>query len=371
MKRRGKGEGSISRRSDGRWMSRITIDGNRKYFYGETRQEVAKRMQDALHDIDRGLPIVGERQTVAQFFDLWLPIAKSSIKQSTGERYELFVKIHVLPTLGKKILSKLTPAQLQALYTARLEAGASPTSINHLHALLHVALDSAVNLGLAPRNIADFVTPPRMKRPQMRVLTPEQVRTFLEAARGNEMEALYVLALSTGMRQGELLALHWQDVDLDHRHLQVRWTVKRMSTGFVFTEPKSARSRRKIALTRMAVDALRAHHARQAERRLKATEWEDNDLVFPNGAGRPWEVGNLKGRNFWPLLRKAGLPLIRFHDTRHTAATLLLLQGIHPKVVSEMMGHATVSITLDLYSHVLPEMQQEATAAMERLLSGQ
>jgi integrase len=370
MKRRGKGEGSVRLRSDGRWEARITLDdGTRRAFYGKTRQEVATRLRDALRDKDKGVPIVGERLTVADFFEQWLPMVKQSIKQSTFERYELFVRVHILPTLGNKVLSRLTPVQIQALYMARLNAGASPTSVNHLHALLHLAFDSAVKLGLAQRNVTDYVTAPRMRRQEMHVLLPEQVRAFLTAAKGNEMEAFYVLALSSGMRLGELLSLHWRDVDLDNKHVQVKWTVKRLSTGFVFTEPKSAKSRRKIVLTNTAVDALRSHRQRQLAERLRSSAWEDNDLVFPNGVGKPWEVGNLKVRNFWPLLDKAHLPHIRIHDIRHTAATMLLLQGIHPKVVSEMIGHSTISITLDLYSHVLPDMQKEAADAMDRLLA--
>jgi integrase len=350
-------------------MSRITLDdGTRKSLYGKTRQEVASRLRDALRDKDKGIPIVGERQTVAEFFELWLPMIKQSIKQSTWERYGLFLRKHVLPTLGRKSLSKLTPVQIQALYSARLEAGASPTSINHLHALLHLAFDSAVKLGLAQRNVADYVTPPRIRRQEMHVLLPDQVRALLAAAKDNELEAFYVLALSTGMRLGELLALHWRDVDLEHKHLQVKWTVKRLSSGFVFTEPKSARSRRKIVIGTAAIEALGIHRQRQLAERLKAANWEDNDLVFPNGVGRPWEVGNLKVRNFWPLLDRAGVPHVRIHDLRHSAATMLLLQGVHPKVVSELLGHATVSITLDLYSHVLPDMQKEAADAMDRLL---
>jgi integrase len=377
----GNNEGSIKRRLDGRWEARITLDGKqRKSFYGKTRQEVARRLAEAQRDRDKGLPIVGERQTVAQYLTTWLKTAAPTVKDSTWIRYESLIRIHVLPTLGATTLSKVTPQQVQALYVGRLSAGASPTTIIHVHALLHLAFDEALRLSLLQRNVIDLVNPPRRKRHDMHVLAPEQARALLEATATDRMEALYVLALTTGMRQGELFALKWPDVDLENKCVHVRATVQRLrllqplsgqpSSQFAFSEPKSARSRRKIALTTVAVEALCRHRFRQLEERLAVgPAWQDTDLVFPNSVGKPIEVGNLTRRNFWPLLDKAGLSHIRFHDLRHTAATLLLLQRVHPKVVSEMLGHASIAITLDLYSHVLPDMQLEATAAMERIFS--
>jgi integrase len=369
--KRGNNEGTIKRRSDGRWEARITTcDGTRKSFYGRTRQEVARRLTEALRDQDRGLPIVGDRQTVKQYLTSWLESAKSTIKLSTWIRYERFVRRDALPALGAITLSKLSPQHLQALYAARLAAGAATTTVIHLHALLHLALDEALRLGLVQRNVTNLVNPPRRVREEMKALTPEQARRFLEVAAETPLEAFYVLAVMTGMRIGELLALKWRDVDLDCHTAQVRATVQRLGPSLAFSEPKSARSRRKVALPQLAVEALRRHRARQAEERLSlGPAWDDIDLVFPNSVGRPMEHSNLRIRSFQPLLMKAELPKIRLHDLRHTAATLLLLQGVHVKVVSEMLGHASIAITLDLYSHVLPDMQREATAAMDRLFS--
>jgi integrase len=208
-----------------------------------------------------------------------------------------------------------------------------------------------------------------VKRYEVVSLSPAQTRTFLEAAQGDRFESLYVLALTTGMRLGELLGLRWQDVDLAAHMLQVRHTLLRLRDGLQLTEPKTARSRRRVALGASAVDSLRLHRSRQAAARLRLGQvWEDNDLVFANEIGKPVEAGNLLRRSFWPLLAKAELPRIRFHDLRHTAATLLLQQGVHPKVVSELLGHSSIGLTLDTYSHVLPDMQQQAVAAMDRLL---
>jgi integrase len=287
----------------------------------------------------------------------------------TWKRNGEYVHLHLIPRLGKIPLSKLRPQHVQALYSTKLEEGLSPTTVRHLHAALHRALDSALRLGLVQRNVSEMVDPPRMHHREMTALSAEQARALLNAAAGNRLEALYVLALTTGMRQGELLALKWRDIDLNEGTLQVRASLQRTRGGFVFAEPKTSRSRRHLALPIVAIEALRKHRARQAEESLRLGEmWEDLDLVFPNTLGRPLDGINLLKYWFFPLLKKAGLPRMRFHDLRHTAATLLLSRGINPKVVSEVLGHAQVSITLDVYSHVTPHMQQMAAKAMDAAL---
>ena len=217
---------------------------------------------------------------------------------------------------------------------------------------------------------ADLVTPPRAAHREMQTLSPEQARAFLDAAQGDRFHALYVLALSTGMRQGELLALRWQDVDLDRGTVQVRGSLQRTPAGLTLTEPKTAASRRQVGLTPSAVAALRRHRVAQTEERLRfGSVWQDNGLVFCNEIGEPIDATHVTVRPFRRLLERAGLPQIRFHDLRHTAATLLLGQGVHPKMVSEMLGHTQIAITLDLYSHVTPTMQRQATDAMEAVLT--
>jgi integrase len=218
--------------------------------------------------------------------------------------------------------------------------------------------------------VADLVTPPRVERIDMQVLSPEQSRRLLEEATGDRLEALYVLALTTGMRQGEILALHWRDIDLDRRTVNVHLTVHRVRDTFLFTEPKTPSSRRQIVLTEAATSALRRHRAAQVEERLRTGDrLEDADLVFTNHEGRPIDASNLLRHCFHPLLSRAGLPKVRFHDLHHTAATLLLGQGVHAKIVSEMLGHSNIAITMDLYSHVTPTMQREAARALDSLLS--
>lgn len=369
--KRGNNEGSLTRRPDGRWEARITLEnGQRKSFYAATRQAAARKLAAALRDRDAGLPIVGDKQTLAQFLGAWLETIHPNVKPKTYRSYEQLLRVHVLPTLGDVPLSKLSAQQLQVLYARRLEAGSSTTTVHHVHAVLHRALESAFRLGLVQRNVGDLVDAPRMRHHELRVLTPSQVRTLLDAAKGDRLEALYVVALSTGMRQGELLALKWSHVDLDRRVVMVMATVQYVKGGgYTFLAPKTRRSRRKIALPLVAVEALRRHKDRQQLERLRLGHaWEDLDLVFANAIGRPLDGTNVLRQCLHPLLLRAGLPLLRFHDLRHTAATLLFHKGVHPKIVSELLGHATVSITLDIYSHMLPDMQEQASAAMDDML---
>jgi integrase len=229
--------------------------------------------------------------------------------------------------------------------------------------------EGALRLGLAQRNVSELVDPPRMRHHEMTTLSEQQARALIDATRSMRHEALYVVALATGMRLGELLALKRRDIDLERATLNVRATLQRTSEGLILAAPKTAHNRRTIALSRTAVAAFRQHRARQLEERLgKGEAWHDMDLVFANEIGRPLEAGNVLRRSFWPLLKRAELPHMRFHDLRHTAATLLLGRGINPKVVAEMLGHSHISITLGLYSHVTPHMQQQAAAAMDGAL---
>ncbi len=369
--KRGNNEGSITKRSDGRWVARLTLEGGaRKYIYAKTRQEAARLLAAAIRDRDAGIPIVGEKQTVGQYLTTWLANIQPTIRPRSWIRYEEIVRLHVVPALGNTVLSRLTPQQVQSLYTAKLAEGLAPATVARLHAVIRRALGEATRTGLTQRNIATLVTPPRPVRKEMRVFSPEQARSFLAAIEEEPLAALYVLALTTGMRRGELLALHWDDIDLETGYVQVRQTVQHMKGGvYTFTAPKTPRSRRKIALSQRAIAALRKHRTQQLEhRREVGAAWHDEGLVFPTAEGRARRGNHILEREFAPILKRVGLPPLRFHDLRHTAATLLLRQGIHPKIVAEMLGHSTVSMTLDTYSHVLPDMQKDATAALDRLL---
>jgi integrase len=266
--------------------------------------------------------------------------------------------------------NEIDSATHQHFYAQKLGEGLSSTTVRHIHAVLHRALVHAVRLGLVPRNSADAVEAPRMRRVEMQVLSAAQARAFLAASQSERLHALYVLALATGMRQGELLALHWKDVDLVQGGLQVRASLRyHVGKGFVFQEPKTKHGRRTVALAPEAVQALKAHWARQdAERSALGSAWRDEGLVFASEVGGPIEATNMLRGSFRRVVERARTPRIRFHDLRHTAASLLLGARVNPKVVSEMLGHSTVSITLDIYAHVLPDMQQDAATTMQQLL---
>lgn len=371
--RRANREGSITRRTDGRWEARLTLaDGRRKSFYGKTRNEVQRKLAQAQHDIISGLPIVADNQTLAQYLDSWLETAKHRLKASAYRRYRTNLQYHILPALGRTRLSKLTAQQVQIFYTEKLSTGLSASTVLNLHTVLHSALKEAVQLGLVQRNVTDMVQKPRRRRTKTVTLTESQVQTFLSTIRGDRFEALYVLALSTGMREGELLGLSWGDIDLARATLEITVSLQESDGPVrrVLDEPKTPHSRRRISLSKTAVHALLRHRERQERERDRGRELRDPsfDLVFPNLLGRPLHPSYLLRKRFRPLLKKSGLPSIRFHDLRHTAATLLLRRGVNPKIVSEMLGHANISITLDIYSHVTPDMQQAAAVIMDDVL---
>jgi integrase len=368
-KRRGNGEGSIYKRKDGLWTATISLSGGRrKSFYGRTRPDVAGKLGAALKANHDGLPLIGERLTTGAYLADWLEAVRPTIRPQTFRRYEQYIRLDAVPVIGAVPLSRLSPDHIQRLYANRLGAGLSATSVGHLHSVIHKSLGDAARWGKVARNVASLVTRPKAKRHEMRVLSPEESRAFLEAANGERLEALLTLAITSGMRQGEILALKWADVSLDAATLAVRATLQRTKDGFDFAEPKTPRSRRQIALTKTAVDALRRHRATQLEERLRQPYWHDESLVFASEVGSPIEATNLIRRSFHPLLERAGLPRIRFHDLRHTAATLMLGQGIHPRIASEMLGHSQIAVTLDLYSHVTPTMQRQAVEAMDAVL---
>jgi integrase len=362
MARRGHGEGSIYQRKDGRWAASITLENRkRKTFYGKTRKEVQEQLKIALHEQQQGTLATGAKQTMKQFLEQWIEeVHRPAVKESSYATYRFWLDKHILPALGHISLQKLTPQHIQSFYTRLLKGGISARSIRSVHALLHKALEHAVRWRLVGRNICKDVSMPRPARHEVQPLTKEQAHKLLEVAKGHGLEALITVAVTTGMRRGELFALHWQDVDFDDRSIQVQRTVSRVpKVGYVEYEPKTQRSRRKVVFPPFVLEVLKRHRAQQLEMRLKASAWEDRDLVFCNTHG-----GYLHPTHsvveFQKLLAAAGLPKIRFHDLRHSAATILLSMGVHPKVVQELLGHSQIGMTMDTYSHILPSMQRDA-----------
>jgi integrase len=373
--KRGNGEGSISRRKNGTWRAECvlyTADGRRrKTVYGKTRAEVAKKLNRAYADSEDGYFFDDEGLKVGDYLERWLESSvKGNVSPRTYTNYRLQVRRHLTPALGRIKLKDLTPFKVQGLYRSKLDAGLSNASVRYTHAVLHRALKQAVKWSLVPRNVAEAVDPPRVRREEITPLSAEQSRAFLAAARGDRFEALYVVALTCGLRQGEILGLKWSDANLGTNTLRVNRQIQRHrdGDGLIFSEPKNA-SRRTVPLTATAVEALKRHGKRQAEEKMRVGSlYEDGGLLFASEIGTPLDAQNIVNRSFKPLLKRAGLPSIRFHDLRHTCATLLLAKGVHPKLVQALLGHASIGITMDLYSHWAPAMGDQTAAAMEDLL---
>jgi integrase len=374
-KRRGNGEDSITRRKDGLYMARYWVEtpkgSKRKTIYGKKRDEVADKLARALAERADGIVYDDENLTVGEYLNSWLKgSVRGSVRQSTFDRYEIAVRVHIKPALGRVKLKKLSPAHVAGFYQDRLAAGSAPASVNKLHVTLRKALDQAVKWHMVPRNVAEAVKAPRPAPPEMRTLSAEETRKLIEVARGDKLGALYMLAVHTGMRQGELLALKWQDVDLENAKLSVRRTLTMSNGRILLCELKTKKSRRTIRLTDAAIQALHEHLARQLEGMERLGDaYRDEGLIFASQVGTPINPTNLRRRSFAALLRRANLPKIRFHDLRHTCATLLLSRNVHPKYVQELLGHANIAITLDTYSHVIPGMGDHAMRAMEDVLS--
>jgi integrase len=374
-KKRGNGEGSITRRKDGLYMARYTLEtatgAKRKTLYAKTRKEVSEKLMNALAHAQKGIVAEPSAMALGTFLERWLEDSvRGSVRQSTYQRDESLCRVHLVPGLGKKKLKTLNAADVQRFYRAKLDSGLSSATVHKLHVILHKALKQAVRWGLTPRNVADDVDAPKIHKDEVTPLVTEEAREFLETARGDKLEALYILAVQSGLRQGELLALRWEDVDLEARTLQVRRTLTRNGGKLAVGPTKTAKGRRTVKLTQDATEALQGHLERQLIEIDKAVDsWQENGLVFCTGKGTLINPTNLRRRSLAPLLQRACLPPMTFHQLRHTAATILLLKNVNPKVVSEMLGHATIAITLDTYSHVLPNMQHSAVAAMEEAFS--
>ena len=268
------------------------------------------------------------------------------------------------------MLSNITPVQIKSVYNKMIEDGLSPKTVKNTHGVLRNALGQAVKWGKLNRNPTELVSLPRQEKNEMKVLSPDQAKVFIDATVNNRWKALFSLLVTTGMRPGEALGLKWTDVDLDSGKVTVCRSLTRIGRDWFLEEPKTARSRRTIPIPRNVVKDLEEHKEEQEEVKLKAQEGDyiDNGFVFATQVGSPLDKQNIVNRHFKPLLDSAGLPEIRLYDLRHTCATLLLSAGVNPKIVSERLGHASTTLTMDTYSHVLPDMQKSATEIIDDLL---
>jgi integrase len=348
-------------------------DGKRifKYHSGYATKRAAQQARtELLGALDRNIYVAPDKSTVADYLrGQWLPVVQTRLRPGTWVEYQRKVETHLIPAIGQVPLQQLTTAMLNALYQQLLDRGIGARTVQYVHTTIRKALNDAVRWGLLVRNPALYAAAPTPRRIQLRTWTAGELGRFLACVRADRLYAAWQLAALTGMRRGEILGLRWGDLDLDAGWLAVRQTLVVVNNHPQVSEPKTARGRRRIALDPGSVAALRAHHKAQAVERLAAgPAWPSSDLVFTRRDGAPLHPEYFR-RRFDRHISRAGLSRIRFHDLRHTHATLALQAGVHPKVVSERLGHTTVAMTLDIYSHAIPAMQQDAAVTVADLIT--
>ncbi|MFB7645336.1 tyrosine-type recombinase/integrase [Streptomyces sp. NPDC056084] len=398
-KARANGEGTIYQRKDGRWEAAgyvLAADGSRKRIrvYGSTRKEAADKLIGKIADSNRGLPVATADSTVGEYLTYWLgSVAVHQLRENTHTRYGTCIRLYLIPGLGRKKLARLTTRNVrtfldglrttcqccaQGLDTFRKRCCTidqccrkvlSPLTVTYVHSVLKSALEHAVREDELPRNVARNVkiNAPRPRRFQP--LTAAEARQLLHTAGGDRLHALYELALRTGLRKGELLGLHWEDLDLDSGTASIRRSLQRTrSAGLTSLPTKTRASERRIALPTECVRSLHRHRERQEEEReATGAGWKDACLVFTTTAGSPLDPANVT-RHFRGLLDRAGIRRIRFHDLRHSTATLLLEQGIDLVVIKELLGHAHIGVTAGVYAHVRLRLQREAIDTLNDVL---
>jgi integrase len=386
--RRGHGEGSISRRKDGRWEARIEQgwEGGkrrRKSVFTRTRAEAAEQLHIAIEARKRGVVITGRQQTVQQFLEAWLrDVAKPKVRADTYRSYEGIVRLHLVPDLGRIQLSKLQPQHVQELLVRKTKAGLSARSVKTICTVLGGALQQALRWGLVERNVARLAVSPRVPRYEAGFLSATEARHLLAVARDESeaarLGALYTVALALGLRQGEICGLRWVDVDFDHRGSQgepqptlaVNHQLKRIAGKLALMPPKSEHSRRVLALPSQLAQALADHRQAQILERLSVgPEWTDSGHVFTTPTGAPLDPSTLR-KAFKRLLVAAELPPVRFHDLRHSAASLLLAQGVPMRSIMETLGHSQIGITMNLYAHLAPELRRDVAQAADGWMGG-
>jgi integrase len=335
-----------------------------------TKKEAEKRLSELLHQLDNGTFIKLGKTTLAEYLEKWLAdYARPNLSPRGFERYADIIRQHLIPDMGSMTLTQLRPEHLQKHYASKLNAGLSARTVRYHHAVIHKALQTAVKWGLLGRNVADGVDAPRARHNEMQTWDEDDISRFLEAAKDSPYYALFYTALFTGMRRSELLALRWSDIDLLLCQVYVNRSLHHLKDGsYIFTEPKSDKSRRTIALSPSATLLLKEHKEKQGlERAMLGTSLTDNDLIFSTLEGKPLRP-NTVTRAWAMLAARAGVKAIRLHDARHTHASIMLKQGVHPKIVQERLGHSSITMTLDTYSHVAPGLQQAAAEGFDKIV---
>lgn len=354
---------------------------NRKWFSGfNSKKEAQRFLNQKLHEIETGTFVEPSKTKLSEYLEHWLEnYAELNCAPRTYEGYEYIIRQHIIPQIGHLTMDKLKAVHIQQYYANRLKVGRkdgsgglSARSVLHHHRVLHEALEHAVKWQVITVNPSKAVTPPRPPKKKMNVLDKEQIHKLLNAAKGTPLyEGIYI-ALNTGMRRGEIYGLRWKDVDLDNGRFDINRTVQRVKgKGITFREMTKNGGRRTIDVSESIIKLLKKISARQAQLKLmsEGTYDDENDLVFANPDGSPVDIDGVS-RDFGRLIKKIGLPHVRFHDLRHTHASLLIMQNEPPKLISERLGHTSISITMDTYGHLFPSAQKEAAKKLDDYLFG-
>jgi integrase len=356
----------------------MRVAGKRQYFYGPTRQAVLDQFEEARKIHDLGLPVGAGREPLSKFLTRWLEdCVRPRCRQRTHSLYRQQVETHIIPAIGDIPLDKLTPQIIQQqLIAGKLQEGLAPRTVLHIRSVLRSAFSQAEKWLLVPRNVVKLTEPPRKKKKEIRVLTPEQAQTFVEACKSHRLGPLYCAMLALGIRLGEALGLKWEEVDLDAGTAFVRRAIQRVeledgTSELQIVELKSDTSYRVLVIPASIIPILTKHRAAQNRERLVAgSRWQKTGFAFTSTIGTPLDERNVR-REFYALLKEAKLARIRLHDLRHSFATILLATGEHPKVVQEMLGHSSVQLTLDTYSHLMPDLglKERAAARLDAILA--
>lgn len=366
-KRRGRGEGAIYKlKHRDLWATIVTIGYDRagkrtrRYVYGKTKKEVQDKLLKLQDDVSKGALANLDKISVGEFLRRWLDDSvKNSVRPTTFARYELIIRKHVIPYISGIQLKQLSALHIQSLYTQLERENCPPRTRQMTHVILKRAMSQAVQWGHMSKNPCEFITKPKVPKRAIRYWDSREIELFLKTAKENRLYALFVLAVTTGLRQGEIFALKWSDLNFESKMLSVTKSTYELKGKIFVGEPKTQKSRRCIDLPLFALQALKEHYQKML------SEGHHQDWIFCDTTGKVLRRSNFRNRCFIKLLKESGLPQISFHDLRHSAATLLLSQGVHPKVVQERLGHSQISVTLDTYSHVLPTLQKEAAQKID------
>ncbi len=370
MSKRGNGEGTVYRRKDGRWAAELTVDGKRVTVYGKTKRETVSKLHKLRNERDAGTLSTSPKMLLKELVIRWLNYKRPRVKETTYITYERYLRVHVTPRMGEVTLRNLGTEHVRSLHTTLLNNSKGPQTVVHAHRVLRAMLGDAQKWDLVVRNVASLVKPPRLPEARDNILSEEEFKRLLAASDGENEKGLIRMALGTSMRSGEILALRWEDIDLDKRILTVNHTISfKNARHYSLGDPKTKSSRRSIrfgeGLYRRLVD-LRSFNTAKAE--TAGSLWQDLDFVFSDNFGWPLQPGNMPRKFLYPVLERAGLKRVWFHDLRHTAISHMLGNGVSPTDVTAIAGHSSVAFTLSRYAHALPGATERATGKMEELM---